>query len=76
MKKKNLQTVFKHKKVWGNSILSINLKFWKCTYCGVLIKDDKPFGVVRINGNLTPDIFDTEFCLNTHIMKLDAQRIE
>lgn len=73
VKKKNLRKVFK--KRWGNSILSINLKFWKCMYCGLLIKDDKPFGVVRINGNLMPDIFCSESCLRVYIIKLEAQRI-
>lgn len=74
MMKKNLRSVFKRR--WGNSILSINAKFWKCIYCGNPIKDDKPFGVVRINGSLTADIFCSSFCLKTHIMKLEAQRID
>lgn len=74
MKKKNLRSVFK--KRWGNSILSVNLKFWICLYCGKLIKDDTPFGVVRVNGNLIPDIFCSAFCLKTHIIKLDAKRID
>lgn len=74
LKKKNLRKVFK--KQWGNSILSINLKFWKCAYCGKLIKDDVPFGTVRINGNLNAEIFCSEFCLKTHILKLEAQRID
>jgi hypothetical protein len=74
MTQRNLRTVFK--KQWGNSILSVNLKYWRCIYCGLPIKDDKPFGIVRINGNLIPDIFCTEHCLKTHIIKLEAQRTD
>lgn len=74
MKKKNLKKVFG--KQWGNSILSVNLKFWKCVYCGLPLKDDKPFGIVRINGNLIPDILCSEPCLKTYIIKLEAQRID
>jgi hypothetical protein len=74
MKKKNLRTVFKSK--WGNSILSINLKFWKCSYCGKLLKDDEPFGIVKLNGNMSADVFCSEFCLNTYIMKAEAMRVD
>lgn len=76
MQKKDLHKIFKHKKTWGNSVLSVNLKYWKCRYCDNLIKDDIPFGIVRINGNLTPDVFDTEWCLKTFIIKLEAQKVD
>lgn len=76
MKKKNLRKVFKHKNKWGNSILSVNLKFWKCLYCGNQIEDDTPFGIVTLNGNMTADIFCSEFCLKTQIIKLEAGRTE
>lgn len=66
--------VFRHRKKWGNSVLSINVKFWLCVYCGLPIKDDVPFGVVRINGNLTADILCSEFCLKRHIIKTEAMR--
>lgn len=77
MKKKNLRTVFK--KRWGNSILSINHKFWTCDYCGKLIKDGKPFAVVQINGSLKAadaKVFDSEFCLKIFIIKKEALRTQ
>jgi hypothetical protein len=77
MQKKNLRKVFT--KQWGNSILSVNLKYWSCDYCGMLIKDDKPFGIVHINGGLKPaeaKMFDSETCLKIYIMKKEAQRVQ
>lgn len=77
MKQKNLRTVFK--KQWGNSILSINLRFWSCDYCGLPLKDNKPFAVVQVNGSLKAadaKIFDKESCLRIFIIKHEAKRAE
>lgn len=79
MTKRNLNKIFKHKKKWGNSVLSINLKYWACDYCGIPIKDGKPFAVVQINGSVKAadaNVFDTEECLKIHIMKKEANRVQ
>lgn len=61
---------------WGNSILARNVKFWTCSYCGILIKDDTPFEITLINGNPVPFILDSEVCLRLQILKLEAQHID
>ncbi len=63
------------KKIWGNSIVFFNLKFWKCDYCGKLIKDDVPFGIIKISGEHEPEIFCSEKCLKIYIVKSEAKRI-
>lgn len=45
-------------------------------YCGKLLKDDQPFAIVRLDGNVNADVFCSEFCLKTHIMKIEAMRAE
>ncbi len=64
-----------HHKKWGNSIVFFNLKFWRCDYCGHKIKDDVPFGIVKISGETEPEIFCSKLCLKTHIIKEEAKRI-
>jgi len=59
---------------WGNSLLWINLKFWKCAYCGILIKDRKPFSVTLIDANPDPFILCSPQCFKILVIKLEAQR--
>ena len=61
---------------WGNSFLFVNVKFWKCDYCGLLIKDKKKFCVVMINGNPQPYVLCTPLCLKLQVMKIEATHVD
>jgi hypothetical protein len=62
------------KRAFGNSYLFLNLKFWKCGYCGNLIKDKHPFSITLINSHPEPFILCSANCLKIFIIKLEAQR--
>ncbi len=55
-------------------MLFINLKYWKCAYCGNLIKNRAPFSVTLIDSNPEPFIVCSPGCLKIFTMKLEAQR--
>ena len=63
-------------KKWGNSILDTNIKFWKCFYCGNLIKDRIPFSILKINGDSEPHVFCSYECLKIYIIKKEAERTD
>ncbi len=63
-------------KLWGNSVLFINAKFWSCSYCGKLLKDKIPFSIVMINGNPAPYILCSALCLRLQTMKIEASHTD
>jgi hypothetical protein len=60
---------------WGNSVLFLNVKRWKCDYCGLLIKDDTKFCVTLIDGNPEPFILCSKQCLRIYVEKLEAKSL-
>lgn len=69
--KKKLRKI---KNKWGNSILLVNLKHWRCYYCGALLRDDTQFGIIKINGDNDAQIFCSEYCLNVYTLKEVAKK--
>lgn len=66
----------KRPKKWGNSILVINVKKWRCSYCGGLIRDDTSFSLIKLNGDPEALIYCSAYCLKVHIIKSDAQKVK
>ncbi len=53
----------------------LNLRYWKCDYCGLPIKDNVPFGIIKISGESEPEIFCTKSCLKIYILKMESKRM-
>jgi hypothetical protein len=52
--------------------LFLNVKYWNCAYCGKLIKDNKRFSIVAIDGNPSPYILCSKSCFKILVVKLEA----
>ncbi len=61
---------------FGNSILAINARFWTCSYCGHLIKDKKPFDIVRVDFVSMPLILCSPYCLRIQIKRMEKERVD
>ncbi len=74
--KKPFKNIILQKTQWGNSVLLINLKHWRCTYCGNLLKDDIPFGIIKVNSDIESQIFCSFECLKIYTLKREAQKVD
>jgi len=63
-------------KKWGNSILLVNLKYWKCVYCGKLLKDDTLFGIMVVKDRREAQVFCSKSCLKIYTIKMVAAQTD